>query len=86
MKKLVVNSFLVAVLTLLFGLAPLAASAQCTMCKTQVESSRTEKDGYDFSGLNKGILYMAAIPYLLMGAVGYFWYRNTHAPKKTASK
>lgn len=86
MKKLIVNSFLVTVLVLLFGFAPLAASAQCTMCKTQVESSRTEKDGYDFSGLNKGILYMAAIPYLLMGAVGYFWYRNTHTPKKTASK
>ena len=58
MKKLVINSFFVAVLALLFGLAPLAANAQCTMCKTQVESSRTEKDGYDFSGLNKGILYM----------------------------
>jgi len=86
MKKLVVKSFFVAVLALLFGLAPLAASAQCTMCKTQVESSRTEKDGYDFSGLNKGILYMATIPYLLMGAVGYFWYRNTHASKKTVSK
>jgi hypothetical protein len=86
MKKLVVKSFFVAVLALLFGLAPLAASAQCTMCKTQVESSRTEKDGYDFSGLNKGILYMATIPYLLMGAVGYFWYRNTHASKKTAGK
>lgn len=51
------------------------------MCKTQVEAARTDKEGYDFSGLNKGILYMAAIPYLLMGAVGYFWYRNTHAKK-----
>ena len=86
MKKLVVKSFFVAVLALLVGLAPLAASAQCTMCKTQVESSRTEKDGYDFSGLNKGILYMATIPYLLMGVVGYMWYRKTHSLKKTASK
>ena len=82
MKKLVVNSFFAVVLGLLFSLIPLAASAQCSMCKTQVEASRTEKDGYDFSGLNKGILYMAAMPYLLMGAVGYFWYRSTRAPKK----
>ena len=86
MKKLIVNLFFAVVFGLLFSLAPLAASAQCTMCKAQVEASRTEKDGYDFSGLNKGILYMAAIPYLLMGAVGYFWYRNTHAPKKTTGK
>ncbi|WP_375434540.1 hypothetical protein [uncultured Hymenobacter sp.] len=56
------------------------------MCKTQVEASRTEKDGYDFSGLNKGIMYMAAIPYLLMGAVGYFWYRNTHPRSKATTK
>lgn len=81
MKKLAVNAFWGLVLGLLFSLAPLAASAQCTMCKTQVEASRTEKDGYDFSGLNKGILYMATIPYLLIGAVGYFWYRNTHTRK-----
>lgn len=86
MKKLVIKSFFVTVIALLFGIAPLAASAQCTMCKTQVEASRTEKDGYDFSGLNKGILYMATIPYLLMGAVGYFWYRNTQASKKAATK
>lgn len=86
MKKLVIKSFFAVILGLLFSLAPLAVSAQCTMCKTQVESSRTEKDGYDFSGLNKGILYMATIPYLLMGAVGYFWYRNTHSAKKTTSK
>ncbi len=85
MKKLVVNSFFAVVLGLLFTLAPLAISAQCSMCKTQVEASRTEKDGYDFSGLNKGILYMAAIPYLLMGAVGYFWYRNTHPRSKAAN-
>jgi len=28
---------------------------------------------------------MAAAPYLLMGALGYFWYRNSKA-KKLASK
>ncbi len=86
MKKLVVNSFFIVVLGLLFSLAPVAASAQCSMCKTQVEASRTERDGYNFAGLNKGILYMAAIPYLLMGAVGYFWYRNTHPRKKATTK
>jgi hypothetical protein len=48
------------------------------MCKTQVEAARAEKDDYDVAGLNKGILYMMAVPYLLMGAVGYFWYRRTH--------
>ena len=69
-----------AVLSLLLGLglAPLAVSAQCAMCKASVEAARQERDNYDISGLNKGILYMATIPYLLMGAVGYLWYKRTH--------
>ncbi|QNH63275.1 hypothetical protein [Hymenobacter sediminicola] len=85
MKKVVLTALFALVLGILFSLSPRTAAAQCTMCKTQVESARSEKDGYDFSGLNKGILYMAAIPYLLVGAVGYFWYRNTKA-KKLARK
>jgi len=71
-----------AIFTLFFAsllsLMPLASEAQCVMCKTQVEAARAEKDDYDVTGLNKGILYMMSIPYVLMGAVGYFWYRRTH--------
>ena len=77
MKKLL---FLLAFSLLTLGsLYP--AVAQCVMCKSQVEAARAEKDDYDVTGLNKGILYMAAIPYLLMGAVGFLWYRRTH-PKQ----
>ena len=63
--------------------APLQASAQCVMCKSQVEAARQEKDDYDVSGLNKGIVYMMTAPYLLMGAIGFVWYRRTH-PKRPA--
>ena len=27
-------------------------------------------------GLNKGILYMLAMPYVLVGTIGVLWYRN----------
>ena len=81
MKKIFATALLALLLGVLLSSAPRSAAAQCTMCKTQVEAARTEKDSYDFSGLNKGILYMAAIPYLLVGAVGYFWYRNSRAKK-----
>jgi hypothetical protein len=85
MKK----TFFAAAFTLLLGvllsLAPLAASAQCVMCKAQVEAARQEQDDYDVAGLNKGIVYMMTVPYILMGAVGYFWYRRTH-PKAVAKK
>ena len=56
MKK----TFFAAVFALLVGvllsLAPLAAQAQCTMCKSQIEAARQERDDYDVAGLNKGIL------------------------------
>ena len=66
----------------LFTISP--AQAQCVMCKSQVEAARAEKDDYDVAGLNKGIVYMMVVPYLLMGAVGFFWYRRTH-PKRTVA-
>ena len=55
------------------------------MCKSQIEAARQENDEFDRAGLNKGIVYMMTVPYILMGAVGYFWYRRTH-PKAKANK
>lgn len=68
----------------LFTLAALTpAQAQCVMCKSQVEAARAERDDYDVSGLNRGIVYMMTVPYILMGAVGFFWYRRTHPKRPT---
>ena len=74
MKKL----FFIRMLALLLALAPLAGSAQCVMCKTQVVSAQAENDEYEVGSLNRGILYMMTVPYLLIGGIGYFWYRRTH--------
>ncbi|MCC3157352.1 hypothetical protein LJ737_08880 [Hymenobacter sp. 15J16-1T3B] len=77
---------LIALLPLLFALllvlSPRPSLAQCTLCKTNVEASRTEQDGYDISGLNKGILYMMAAPYIMGGLVGFFWYRNVRRKRQ----
>jgi hypothetical protein len=74
---------------LFFGLLTLTTltpvQAQCVMCKSQVEAARAERDDYDVAGLNKGIVYMMTVPYILMGAVGFFWYRRTH-PKNPANR
>lgn len=78
MKKLIVTSVLTLLMNAVAVLSPLAAQAQCVMCKSQVEAARQERDDYNVSGLNTGILYMMTVPYLLIGAVGYFWYRRTH--------
>lgn len=85
MKKTFFAASFTLLLGVLLSLAPLAARAQCVMCKSQVEAARQERDDYDVAGLNKGIVYMMAVPYILMGAVGYFWYRRTH-PKTVKAK
>ena len=85
MKKTLFSAAFALLLGMLLSVAPLAVQAQCVMCKTGVEAARQERDDYDVAGLNKGIVYMMTVPYILMGAVGYFWYRRTH-PKAPAKK
>lgn len=63
-----------SILVLLFVL-PLLGNAQCAMCKAIAESS--QQGGSSIAdGLNSGILYLMAFPYILMGAVGYAIYRH----------
>jgi hypothetical protein len=58
------------------GLVVHASSwAQCAMCKATAESGQAAGSS-EAAGLNAGILYLMAIPYLLMAAVAIAWYRS----------
>jgi hypothetical protein len=64
-------------LALVFSFASVDASAQCAMCRSSVEANNSENKLARFgAGLNKGILYLMAIPYVLAGTVGFLWYRS----------
>ena len=52
-------------------------SAQCAMCKGAAETNLRQGGG-DPQGLNNGILFMLSMPYLLVGGIGYWWWRNRH--------
>ncbi len=71
-KKYIIFGVIVLVL-LMFVSSDLAA--QCPMCKMSAESNLRD-GGSAGKGLNKGILYMFAMPYLLVGTLGYLWWRN----------
>ena len=47
--------------------------AQCAMCRAALESST---DNSRAEGINEGIVYLMAFPYLLMGGLGYIIYRK----------
>lgn len=51
------------------------ATAQCPMCKMSAESN-LKNGGTAGRGLNAGILYMLALPYTLVGTIGFIWWRN----------
>ncbi|MDC6361460.1 MULTISPECIES: hypothetical protein [Flavobacteriaceae] len=60
-------------LLILLMMAPTLAEAQCAMCRAVVES---EVDGKTAEGINNGIVYLMAFPYLLVAGLGYFVYRK----------
>lgn len=58
-------------LFLLFA-AP-AVQAQCAMCRAVLESGG---DNAVAEGINNGIVYLMAIPYILVGAIIFLVYRK----------
>ena len=73
MRKLRILTVLLVLATTTVGVP--GASAQCPMCKISAESN-LKNGGTTGKGLNAGILYMLALPYSLVGTIGYIWWRN----------
>ena len=73
MKKRIVK--ILVLFFLLSFASPVILPAQCPMCKIGAESN-LKNGGSSGKGLNTGILYMLAMPYLLVGAIGFVWWKN----------
>lgn len=55
------------------------SNAQCAMCRAVLES----EDGQTTAeGINDGIVYLMAVPYILVAGIGYFIYRKYNTLKK----
>jgi len=53
------------------------ALAQCPMCKTSLESNRKGNVNRVGNGINNGILYLLAMPFIAIGSVGaVYMYRQ----------
>ena len=51
------------------------AKAQCAQCAATV-ATNSKNGGTTANGLNKGILYLLAAPYLVVAAAGFIWYKK----------
>jgi hypothetical protein len=80
------NRRLVAILLLsimVIAMFGVSAHAQCSMCVTALENSPEGKGMA--SSFNRGILFLLAIPYALLGTIGMVVYR-AHRKKKAAER
>jgi len=64
---------LIAIGLMTFG--AVRVKAQCAMCTVAVESNN-KSGAKTTSGLNNGIIYLLAAPYLAVAAVGLIWYKK----------
>ena len=67
MKSKLLFSFLIAIVV------QTKLNAQCAMCKAVVEANLKE-GGSAGAGLNEGILYLMAMPYIAVLLFGIFYY------------
>jgi hypothetical protein len=68
MKKWVLILFF----TFYYSLFNIKAPAQCSIC-TKTAQQLGEKPA---QGMNTGILYLAFIPFAIVGYIGYRWWKN----------
>jgi len=76
----------IIILTLVASLsANIVSYGQCAMCRATLETNVSNgAETVLAAQLNFGIIYLFASPYLIIAAVGYFWYRNSKKSKNTA--
>jgi len=70
MKRFIASVFLLFILIF----SSYDVNAQCSMCQATAESSR-DAGSTNSDGINKGVMYLFFTPYLIIGTVGYFWWR-----------
>lgn len=66
----------IMVLILIMLLLPDVAAAQCAMCRAVLESEGSEAAA---EGINNGIMYLMAVPYLLVAGLFFFIYKKMKA-------
>ena len=76
MRNSVKYKILVSILALV---SFVETNAQCAMCRAVLESEEGQSAA---QGINDGIVYLMALPYLLVGGIGYLIYKKFNTLKK----
>ncbi|SEQ14206.1 hypothetical protein [Flavobacterium urocaniciphilum] len=69
--------------TIAFCLLPFASIAQCAMCRASLQNEANKAAA---EGVNDGIVYLMAIPYILVAAVFYAVWRLRQKKKEATNQ
>lgn len=58
----------------------LKTNAQCAMCRAVLESGEDQSAA---EGINNGIMFLMAVPYILVAVIGFYIYKTFNNPKKS---
>ncbi|WP_243473103.1 MULTISPECIES: hypothetical protein [Winogradskyella] len=58
----------------------LKTNAQCAMCRAVLESGDDQSAA---EGINDGIMFLMAVPYILVAVIGFFVYKTFNNSKKS---
>ncbi len=58
----------------------LRTNAQCAMCRAVLESGEDQSAA---EGINDGIMFLMAVPYILVAVIGFFVYKTFNNSKKS---
>jgi hypothetical protein len=72
MKRYLPFIFLVT----LFIFSVYLGNAQCAMCQATAETSM-DAGSSAAEGINKGVMYLFFMPWIILGTIAYFWWRAT---------
>ncbi len=61
-------------------------SAQCAMCRATLENNVSNGDIGIAAGINFGILYLFAAPYMVIALIAFFWYKTSKRTSQNESK
>lgn len=75
MKKILIFSFLMMCDLMI-------SNAQCAMCRSTLENNYSNGNPGLAAGINTGILYLLAMPYLAIMILAYFWYKTSRNARK----
>jgi len=78
-KKIENRLFNIVVYSLFSILFSLQGYSQCAMCRASLESTG---ETTQVQAVNDGIVYLMAIPYILVGLAGFYIYRMYNKKKK----